>query len=297
MRDTLTLQSFHNALGPSHMHSAESSRQQAGIFHRLHARLDPLVLVNAWDAASARIVERAGATAIGTTSAGMAWSLGYADGERMPASELLAACARICRVAGVPVSVDIESGFGDSAQAVCDVAGALIDMGAAGINIEDGTRPGTRELASPEVLCERIAAIRKLDACFFINARTDAYFVPWDDPAARFEEAKRRARLYAAAGADGIFVPGMSSLEEIAGMAGAVSLPVNVYAGYAGAPPAEGFARAGARRISLGCGPLQSALGLVGRIAREAFEHGRFGAMGEGMLSVGEINGLFAATP
>lgn len=235
--------------------------------------------------------------AIGTTSAGVAWSLGYADGERMPASEMLAACARICRVAGVPVSIDVESGYGENTQAVCEVVGALIDMGAAGINIEDGTRPGTRELAAAEVLCERIAAIRKLDARFFINARTDAYFVPWDDPAARFAEALRRARLYAAAGADGIFVPGMSSLEEIERLSSAVGLPVNVYAGYAGAPAAEAFSRAGARRISLGCGPLQSALGLVGRIATEAFEHGRFGTMGEGMLSVGEINGLFAAAP
>ncbi|MGJ7572801.1 isocitrate lyase/PEP mutase family protein [Variovorax sp. RB2P76] len=275
------------------MQAHGAPRQHTDTFHRLHGGPDPLVLVNAWDAASARIVERAGATAIGTTSAGMAWSLGYADGERLPASELLAACARICRVAGVPVSVDIERGFGDSTQAVVDVVGALIGMGVAGINIEDGTRPGTRDLAPPEVLCERIAAIRKLDARFFINARTDVYFVPWDEPAARFEEATRRASLFEAAGADGIFVPGMASLEEITGLAGAVNLPVNVYAGYAGAPPADGLAHAGARRISLGCGPLQSALGLVQRIATQAFAHGRFAAMDEGMLSVGEINGLF----
>lgn len=273
------------------------TRQRVDAFHRLHTGPEPLMLVNAWDAVSARIVERAGATAIGTTSAGMAWSLGYADGERMPADEMLAACARICRVAGVPVSVDIEQGFGDSTQAVAGVVGALIDRGVAGINIEDGTRPGTRELMPPQVLCERIAAIRKLDARFFINARTDAYFVPWQEPVARFEEAQRRARLYIAAGADGIFVPGMSSLDEIAALAGALDTPLNVYAGYAGAPSAEVLARAGARRISLGCGPLQSALGLVGRIAAQAFAHGRFDAMGEGMLSVGEINGLFSATP
>lgn len=275
---------------------ASDAQQKTETFHRLHEGPAPLVLVNAWDAASARIVERAGARAIGTTSAGMAWSLGYADGERMPVEELLAASARICRVASVPVSVDIESGFGDSAQAVREVAAELIGMGAAGINIEDGTLPGTRELASPEVLHERIAAIRGLDARFFINARTDVYFVPWEDPAARFEEALRRAKLYAAAGADGIFVPGMSSPEEIARLSGALELPLNVYAGYAGAPSADAFVRAGARRISLGCGPLQSALGLVNRIAAEAFDQGRFGTMGEGMLSVGELNALFPAT-
>ena len=278
---------------------ASEARPQTDLFRNLHGGPRPLVLVNAWDAASARIVERAGATAIGTTSAGMAWALGYADGERMPVDELLAACARICRVASVPVTVDIEGGFGSSTQAVCDVVRALIDMGAAGINIEDGTLPGTRELAPPEILCERIEALRRLDARFFINARTDTYFVANDDPAARYEETLRRARLYASAGADGIFVPGMTKLEEIAGLAGAVPLPVNVYAGHTKAPPVEVLAGAGARRISLGCGPLQAALGLLGRIAAEAFDssNASFGAMSAEMLPAGEINVLFPSTP
>ena len=276
---------------------ASAARPQTDLFHKLHSGPDPLILVNAWDAASARIVERAGAKAIGTTSAGMAWALGYADGERMPVSELLAACARICRVASVPVTVDIERGFGSSTQAVCDVVRALIDMGVAGINIEDGTLPGTRQLAPPEILCERIGALRQLDARFFINARTDTYFVANDDPAARYEDTLRRARLYASAGADGIFVPGMGSLEEIAGVAGAVALPVNVYAGHTKAPAIEVLAGAGARRISLGCGPLQAALGLVGRIAAEAFDNGNFRTMSAEMLPAGEINAFFPSTP
>ena len=279
------------------MPSADARQQQTELFHRLHAGPDPLVLVNAWDAVSARIVERAGAKAIATTSAGIAWALGYADGERVPVDELLAATARICRVSGVPVSVDIERGFGDSTEAVCDVVRALIDMGAVGVNIEDGTLPGTRALAPAEILCERIEALRRLDARFFINARTDTYFVANDDPAARYEDTLRRARLYASAGADGIFVPGMASLEEIAGLAAAVTLPVNVYAGHAKAPAVQVLAAAGVRRISLGCGPLQSALGLLGRIAAEAFDagHGSFHAMGEGMLSAGEVNALFSS--
>lgn len=276
-------------------------QQQTDIFHRLHSGPEPLVLVNAWDAASARIVERAGAPTIGTTSAGMAWSLGYADGERMPVGELLAACARICRVVSVPVTVDIERGFGDSTQAVCDLVRALIDMGVAGINIEDGVLPGTRELAPPEILCERIGALRKLDARFFINARTDTHFVANDDPAARYRDTLRRARLYASAGADGIFVPGMGSLEEIAGLADAVALPVNVYAGHTKAPAVDVLAKAGARRISLGCGPLQAALGLLGRIATEAFDdmahNAGFRTMGNEMIPAGEINALFPSTP
>jgi 2-methylisocitrate lyase-like PEP mutase family enzyme len=277
------------------MPSTETRQRQTETFHVLHTGPDPLVLVNAWDAVSARIVERAGAKAIATTSAGIAWALGYADGERMPVDEMLAATARICRVSRVPVTVDIERGFGDSTGAVCDVVRALIDMGAVGINIEDGTLPGRRDLAPPEILCERIEALRRLDARFFINARTDTYFVANDDPAARYEDTLRRARLYAAAGADGIFVPGMASLAEIAGLAAAVPLPVNVYAGSTQAPPVQVLADAGARRISLGCGPLQSALGLLGRIAAEAFDAGQFRAMGEGMLAAGEVNALFSA--
>jgi 2-methylisocitrate lyase-like PEP mutase family enzyme len=276
------------------MPSTETRQRQTETFHGLHTGSAPLVLVNACDAVSARIVERAGAKAIATTSAGIAWALGYADGERMPVDEMLAATARICRVSRVPVTVDIERGFGDSTGAVCDVVRALIDMGAVGVNIEDGTLPGTRNLAPAEILCERIEALRRLDARFFINARTDTHVVANDDPAARCEETLRRARLYAAAGADGIFVPGMASLAEIAGLAAAAPLPVNVYAGYAKAPEVAVLAGAGARRISLGCGPLQSALGLVGRIAAEAFEGGSFHAMGQDMLAVGEINALLA---
>ena len=281
------------------MPSIETRQQRTETFHRLHAGPAPLVLVNAWDAVSARIVERAGAKAIATTSAGIAWALGYSDGERMPVSELLTATAHICRVAGAPVTVDIERGFGDSTQAVCEVVRALIDMGAVGVNIEDGTLPGTRELAPPEILCERIEALRQLDAGFFINARTDTYFVANDDPAARYEDTLRRARLYASAGADGIFVPGMSKLDEIAGLAAAVPLPVNVYAGHSQAQPVAVLAGAGARRVSLGCGPLQAALGLLDRIAAEAFDgsDAGFRAMGAGMLSAGEINGLFSGTP
>src|SRR6185295_8006657 len=132
------------------------------LFRRLHTGPQPLVLVNAWDAGSARVLEHAGAPAIATTSAGMAWSLGYADGERVPPDELLAACARICRVVRVPVSVDIERGFGRDTDEVCAMVRALTDQGVVGINIEDGMIPGTQRLAPPGILCERIAAIRAL---------------------------------------------------------------------------------------------------------------------------------------
>lgn len=275
-----------------------AAQQHANAFRQLHLGPAPLTLLNAWDAVSARILERAGAPAIGTTSAGMAWAAGYADGEQMPAAELLAACARICRVAGVPVSVDIERGFGRSTEEVCDVVRALVGMGVAGINIEDGVLPGTRQLAPPEILCERIGALRKMlaqmDARLFINARSDTYFVASDDPVARYDDTVRRARMYAAAGADGIFVPGLARIEEIARFTQTIPLPVNIYAGYTGAPAVDVFRQAGVRRISVGCGPLQSALGLLHRIADEALGQGGFGVMGDGMLAGGEINALFS---
>jgi 2-methylisocitrate lyase-like PEP mutase family enzyme len=277
---------------------SSAAQQHANAFRQLHFGPAPLTLLNAWDAASARILERAGAPAIGTTSAGMAWAAGYADGEQMPAAELLAACARICRVAGVPVSVDIERGFGRSTEEVCDLVQALVGMGVAGINIEDGVLPGTRQLAPPEILCERIGALRKMlaqmDARLFINARSDTYFVANDDPVARYEDTVRRAQMYAAAGADGIFVPGLARIEEIARFTQTIPLPVNIYAGYPGAPAVDVLMQAGVRRISVGCGPMQSALGLLRRIAGEALGQGSFGAMGDGMLAAGEINALFS---
>jgi 2-methylisocitrate lyase-like PEP mutase family enzyme len=282
------------------MQSIEA-RQRAEIFYRLHAGPGPLMLVNAWDAVSARVLERVGTPAIATTSAGMAWSLGYADGEQVPTGELIAACARIYRVASVPVSVDIERGFGRDTDEVCAVVRTLIGMGVVGVNIEDGVLPGTRRLAPPAVLCERIDALRKMlaqmDARLFINARIDTYVVANDEPAARYAETVRRAQLYASAGADGIFVPGLGRIEEVARFAGEVPLPVNIYAGYPGAPSVDALKRAGVRRVSLGCGPLQSTLGLLRRIAVEAFDEGSYAAMSGDMLSSSEVNDLFTPTP
>jgi len=275
------------------------ARHRADDFHRLHAATEALVLVNAWDAGSARLLERAGAAAIATTSAGMAWSLVYADGEQLPANELVAAVARICRAVSIPVSVDIERGFGHDADEVAALARTLIGLGVVGVNIEDGVLAETHGLAAPEVLCERIRAIREaaseMNARFFINARTDTYFVANDDRVARYEDTMRRAQLYADAGADGIFVPGMD-IEDVFPFARAIALPLNVYAGGGWAPRVHLLRRAGVRRISLGCGPLQSVYGSLRKIADEAFAYGTYNAMGGCMLSFGEVNALFATT-
>jgi len=175
---------------------------------------------------------------------------------------------------------------------------SLIELGVVGLNIEDGVEPATRRLRPPDDMCERIAALRALadrvKLRLFINARTDVYFATVDDPASRFDEALQRARLYAAAGADGIFVPGLDKPDEIARFARSIELPLNVYAGYPGVPSVAELAAAGVRRVSLGCGPLQSALGLLSRIADETFARGRYDEMTRGMASVGELNRLFS---
>lgn len=282
------------------MSTVRQQQQRADTLHRLHRdQRGPLVLVNAWDPVSARLLERAGASVIATTSAGMAWSLGYSDGEQVPPDEFVAACARICRVLGdeIPFSVDIERGFAHSTKEVCALVRRLIELGVVGVNIEDGVTPETRRLRPPHALCERVAALRALaeqmDVRVFINARTDAYFAAVDDTASRFDEALQRARLYTAAGADGIFVPGLDKPDEIARFADAIDLPLNIYAGYPGVPSVTELAAAGVRRVSLGCGPLQSALGLLSRIADETFALGRYDTMTRGMASAGELNRLF----
>ena len=271
-------------------------RMRAELFHQLHAGPAPLMLPNAWDAASARVIENAGAKAIATTSAGMAWALGYPDGEQLPVQELLAACRRIGQVTTQPVSVDIERGYGRDAQDTGGLVGALIQLGVVGINIEDGTEPGTQTLAQPGVLCKRIACARAIaqhhDLPFFINARIDTYLSNLP-PEARLEETRKRALAYIDAGADGIFVPGLADADEITTLVRALPVPLNVYAGYPGAPVAQTLQQLGVRRISLGCGPMQATLAQLGAIAAEALDDGRYDTMGKHMLTPAEANGLF----
>lgn len=274
-------------------------KERAEYFYQLHTGPAPLVLPNAWDVASARVIENAGSKAIATTSAGMAWSLGYADGEKMPVQELLAACKRICRAVRAPVSVDIERGYGRDAQDTGGLVGALIQLGVVGINIEDGTVPGTQTLAHPAVLCERITCVRTVarhhDLRLFINARIDTYCTKELAATARLEETRVRALAYIDAGANGIFVPGLADLQEIATLARALPVPLNIYAGYPGAPASQALGKLGVRRISLGCGPMQATLAHLSNMASEAIDEGRYDTMGSAMLTTAQANGLFAA--
>jgi 2-methylisocitrate lyase-like PEP mutase family enzyme len=273
-------------------------RNRAERLHQLHAGPAPLVLSNVWDVASARIVEQAGAQVIATTSAGMAWAMGYADGEQMPVEELLSACGRICRVVKAPVSVDIERGFGASAQGTAALVGALIELGVVGINIEDGTDPATGALADAAILGERIACIREVarqqGLPLFINARIDTFCAAGVARETRLEETLRRALRYIDAGADGIFVPGLADPAEISYLVSRLPVPLNIYAGYPGAPAVADLQRLGVRRVSLGCGAMQAVLAHLANITTEALVDGRYDTMASHMLTTAQANGLFA---
>jgi 2-methylisocitrate lyase-like PEP mutase family enzyme len=233
-------------------------------FRELHELDEILLLPNAWDAASARIIESAGARAIATTSAGVAWSRGYPDGNALPVEQQLAAVREIARVIRVPLTVDIEEGYSKDPAAVAQVAASAIAAGAAGINIEDGAGP-------VELLCGKIEAIRLraagLGSELFINARTDVFLRGLAAGDAAILEVARRGALYRKAGCDGLFVPGLSEPQAIRAIAEAIHpLPLIIMA-VPGLPPLETLWKHGVRRLSAGSAIAQAALALTAQLA------------------------------
>jgi 2-methylisocitrate lyase-like PEP mutase family enzyme len=241
-------------------------------FRELHKGPGILVLPNAWDAASARIFEKAGFPAIATTSAGVAASLGFADGEHIPVATMLEAVGRIVSTVSVPVTADMESGYGDTADKVAATAKAVIAAGAIGMNIEDGAGDMALQI-------EKIQAIRRAaDSAgipLVINARTDVYLRQKGDPGGRFDDTVRRAGAYGKAGADCVFVPGVTDAATIGRLTAAIDGPVNILA-VSGAPPVAELERLGVRRVSVGSGPMRATLALTTRIARELLDAGTY---------------------
>jgi 2-methylisocitrate lyase-like PEP mutase family enzyme len=264
------------------------SRQDlAHSFHALHED-GLLILPNAWDAGSARIIEEAGAKAIATSSAALAWAHGYPDGEALPLATVIAAVREIVRAVGVPVSTDFEAGFAEDRDAVGDFVTRLIEVGAVGINIEDGT-------GSPDLLCAKIERIRhdatRKDVELWVNARVDVYLRKLAEGGAAYEETVRRAKLYADCGANSIFVPGVADESLIARLVSDISLPLNVLA-WPGLPDAAKLKSLGVRRLSAGAGLARASLGFT-RSAAEAFlRDGRSEPFGQGALASVNINAL-----
>lgn len=275
-------------------------RDDALKFRALHVPGRPLLLPNAWDVASARIVESAGAAAVATTSAGVAWDLGAADGDRLGGDRALGALAGIAAAVGVPVSADIESGYAADPAGVADTVREVLAAGAVGVNIEDALYEGEAlyEGAAPlrtvAGQVERIAAARAAaDAAgvpLFVNARIDTYLRGAGEPADRVGLTLERAAAYLAAGADGIFVPGAVDPGTVKALVAGVDGPLNVMAG-PGAPSVAEFAGLGVARISVGAGLAQAAHAVVRRAARELLAEGTYTSLAGG-LDYGELNSL-----
>jgi 2-methylisocitrate lyase-like PEP mutase family enzyme len=263
------------------------SNDRAATFRRLH-REGLLVLANAWDAGSARLIESLGAKAVATTSAGVAWSHGYPDGDRLPVRLLAATVAGITRVVTVPLTADVEGGYSADPAAVGEAVAVVVGEGAVGINLEDGG-------SDPELLCAKIESAKRAAARshvdLFVNARTDVYLRGLGPSEGRVETTLGRAERYRGAGADGLFVPGLSDAASIRAVAAGTPLPLNVMA-WPGLPAAVELQGLGVRRLSAGASIAQAALARAGLLAAAFLQTGASDAVRERGLPYAEINTL-----
>ncbi|WP_282696959.1 isocitrate lyase/phosphoenolpyruvate mutase family protein [Streptomyces sp. CC208A] len=265
-----------------------SSKDKARLFRSLHTPARPLALANAWDVASARVIEAAGAPAIATTSAGVSWALGRPDGEAVSPDRVVDLIARVVAAVDVPVTADIEGGYGQDAAGVAETVARVLEAGAVGVNIEDGTRP-------PAELAARLTAARaaadRAGVPLFLNARTDTYLFGLGDPATRLKDTLERARAYVDAGADGVFVPGVTDPALLAELAAAVPVPLNVLA-EPGTPTVAELGALGVARVSLGTSVAQTAYTAAHRAARQLYATGAHPPL-TGALSYSDLDTLF----
>ena len=244
--------------------------------------VETLVLPNAWDAGSARVIERAGARAIATTSAGVSWALGKPDGQHITRADQNAVIARIVDAVRVPVSADIEGGYGADPESVGATVVAVLEAGAVGINLEDSRAFGlplfTEAEQSARIEAAREAAIEAGLPGLVINARTDVFLFQVGEPAERLDDVIRRSHIYAQAGADSLFVPGVADLDTIRALVERSPLPINIMVGR-GAPSVPELIEAGVKRISLGSSLAETAYVAAEKASREILTVGTYGAL------------------
>ncbi|MFZ0593647.1 MAG: isocitrate lyase/phosphoenolpyruvate mutase family protein [Bryobacteraceae bacterium] len=258
---------------------------KARMFEAMH--VNTFILPNAWDVASARIFEEEKFPAVGTTSAGVAFSLGYRDGQRIPPSDMLAAIRRIASALDVPVTADIEAGYGDPVA----TAEQAWECGAVGINLEDVTgEEESTQVPLPRQV-EVIQSIKKAVPNLFLNARTDTFLKGIGVEDTRLTAAIERLRAYRQAGADCLFAPGVKDPKIIAELVAAVDGPLNMLAG-PGFPTLAGMKDLGVKRVSVGSGAMRACLGLITRIARELQTSGTYQAIMDGQYPYSEANRL-----
>jgi len=273
----------------------EALRHMAKLLRELHAE-GTLVLPNAWDAASAAVIADAGAAAIATTSAGVSWSLGRPDGELLPRTDLVASIERMAAAIDVPLTADVEAGYGVTEEEVAETVTAVLGAGAVGINIEDAPAGGSG-LYSPEKAAARIRAARAaVVACgvpdFVINARTDVYMRRIGDPQTRLDQVLRRGADYAEAGGDCLFVPGLADLAVLETLVARSPLPISASTG-PGRPTVAQMRAAGVRRVSVGPALTQAAYTVARQLAGELLSAGQLTADSQ-RLDYASLNSLFS---
>jgi 2-methylisocitrate lyase-like PEP mutase family enzyme len=268
--------------------------ERAEVFLDLHHGPKILVLANVWDVVSARMVERAGFPAVATSSAAVANSLGYPDGQLISRDEMLAVVKRIASKVSVPVSADLESGYGPSLKDIGETARAMVEAGAVGLNFEDSTGDAKKPLFDVAEQVEKIKHLRatgeKLGVHIVINARTDVYLEEVGEPASRFEHTIARLNAYRAAGADCLFAPGVYDAETIGKLVKAVHGPLNILARPQTAPLAE-LERLGVARVSLGSWPMRAVMTSFDRFVRDLQARGTFDSLEAG-IPYAEMNKL-----
>jgi 2-methylisocitrate lyase-like PEP mutase family enzyme len=275
----------------------DDQKRRALTFRQLHHGPKVLLLANVWDVASARVIEEAGYPALATTSAGIAFSLGHPDGEKIPTEEMFARISRIAKAVNVPVTADVEAGYGNRPEDAAATATAVINAGAVGINLEDGTDDPTHPVAELSLQLERIKAVReaamKTGVLLVVNARTDVYLREvgsTDDEC--YGLALERVLAFRDVGADCVFVPGLRDPAVIGKLVNEVKCPVNILA-QAGYPSIPELEKIGVARVSLGSGAMRAGLGLLKRLAEELKGSGTYSQL-EGALSGTEVNKLMS---
>ena len=276
--------------------SAATQAERAEELRRLHHATDPLLLVNAWDAATAGILQSLGFPVVATTSAGIANARGYADGERIGLHKMLEAVARIVRSVQIPVTADLEAAYGKDIEDARNTAWGAIEAGAVGLNIEDGSHQPGEGLVDITLQASRIHAMRDVaderGVPLVINARTDAF---WHDLAQdreqRLQWTLERARHYVDAGADSIFVPGVTDAATIAALVKGINAPINILA-TSNTPTVAELGALGVRRISLGSRPFAFAMASFRKAALEVRDRGTYHFADE-CIPYSELNALF----
>ena len=271
--------------------------EKAEKLRKLHHGPKILALPNAWDAVSARILEELGYPAIATSSAAVAFALGYPDGQRISRNEMLAAVERIASAVRVPVTADTESGYGKTPEEIADFTKALAASGAVGLNFEDITGDDASTHVELGLQSKKIRTIRETSAALgvplVINARTDIYLMPIGPEATRFERTVERLRAYREAGADCLFAPGVSDRETIAKLVKALGGPLNILVSQ-DCPSLDDLEKMGVARLSAGSSAMRAAMGAFQRVAKDWLAHGSYDSLLNCTIPYAQLNQMMA---